>query len=358
MGLSELRIQLDHRHAERRLSAYLDGMLTERQKQRVERHLAQCSECEIELEGLRETVALLRLAPSLALPRSFALPMSAQAEQTSYQRWNKAFSALRGSAVAVSLGLVLLLSGDALIGTGLLGSSSPRSMVVPDQIAEKPAMLEMAAETTLEKEVGREEPAAPAPAAMAEVVPESAAKSQPAAVSSPPPAPAAKSMDAPSEEGESGVLQLRSPAREAAPADEASPVIRAFGAETAAGKRSDAPLAPESRASKPVPTPGVQPTQAELASAPTPPSPPPTIASQATPTRGVTATPERVAAVAVPEPTEKPPASERSARVPPVSERSRLWAVWRGVRLGAGILLGTLFVILGTLVWVGHKRRI
>ena len=354
MRLSELRTQLDHRFAEHSLSAYLDGMLTDREKRRVERHLAACPECERELEGLRETVALLRLTPPLARTRSFALPMSAQAEQNSFRRWNRAHGALRGAAVAVSLGLVLLLSGDALIGTGLLGSGSLRTMAVPDRMAERPAMIERAAETIVEK-VEREEPAAPAPAAKAEVVPETAMKGQPAAVPSSPVARSAAEPDAAREEGERGVLQLRSPAQEAAPADEASPAVRAFGAETAAGKRAPAAPAPERELA---PTPEVQPTQVGSASDPTAPVPRPTIVREAAPTRVVTATPERLAAVAVPEPTQSAPLPERSESVPPASEGSRLWAVWRGVRLGAGILLGTLLVVLGGLVWVGHKRRI
>jgi hypothetical protein len=59
-----------------------------------------------------------------------------------------------------------------------------------------------------------------------------------------------------------------------------------------------------------------------------------------------------------PAPPQQSVPSAPSALVSPRLERSRFLVIWRAVRLGSGILLGTLVILLGGLVWAGHKRRI
>lgn len=60
--VGKLRSGLDHRWAEPRLSAYLEGDLTTRQRRRLERHAEACPECGPALRQLR---TLLRELPAL-----------------------------------------------------------------------------------------------------------------------------------------------------------------------------------------------------------------------------------------------------------------------------------------------------
>ncbi|HEY7975335.1 MAG TPA: zf-HC2 domain-containing protein, partial [Ktedonobacterales bacterium] len=52
-----------------RLSAYLDGELTDSELAALETHLPTCEQCQRELAALRQTRALLRALPTPALPR-------------------------------------------------------------------------------------------------------------------------------------------------------------------------------------------------------------------------------------------------------------------------------------------------
>lgn len=60
-------------HDEEQLSAYLDGELTARQAENVERHLTVCDSCSALLEELRETRTLLSALPTEMPRRSFVL---------------------------------------------------------------------------------------------------------------------------------------------------------------------------------------------------------------------------------------------------------------------------------------------
>ncbi|HDN79418.1 MAG TPA: hypothetical protein ENG33_02980 [Chloroflexi bacterium] len=62
-----------HEIVRRLLSAYIDGELSSQEKALVEEHLRECAQCRWELETLRHTVAILREAPRVALPRSFVI---------------------------------------------------------------------------------------------------------------------------------------------------------------------------------------------------------------------------------------------------------------------------------------------
>jgi anti-sigma factor RsiW len=55
-----LRFAVDHRRVPGQMSAYLDGDLGTQGRARVERHTGRCPQCRRLLEGLRETVGLLR----------------------------------------------------------------------------------------------------------------------------------------------------------------------------------------------------------------------------------------------------------------------------------------------------------
>ncbi len=65
----------DERHlTTEQLSAYIDKQLSAQELAACEAHLQTCPQCQQELTGLRQTVALLRALPQPALPRSFTLP--------------------------------------------------------------------------------------------------------------------------------------------------------------------------------------------------------------------------------------------------------------------------------------------
>jgi anti-sigma factor RsiW len=55
-----LQFAFAHRRIPGQMSAYLDGELGARGRTRVERHTGRCRQCRRLLQGLRETVALLR----------------------------------------------------------------------------------------------------------------------------------------------------------------------------------------------------------------------------------------------------------------------------------------------------------
>ena len=120
--------QIEHDFCQNSLSAYLDGVVSTRDRARLERHLAECTDCRQTLSQLRATVALLHQTPALPVPRSFALPLSVGVRQTERRafRLNPGYFALAAS-VATAV-LVLVVSGDLLLRSGFLGTNqSPAS---------------------------------------------------------------------------------------------------------------------------------------------------------------------------------------------------------------------------------------
>ena len=112
------------------LSDYLDQRLSPTERQRVDAHIQTCWECRRELQGLQETVYLLRNTPALPVPRSFALTASLVAAPPSTGLY---LMGVRG-ALAVAVALVVVLVGD---GLGLLGPSQPQVPVI--SALEEPA---------------------------------------------------------------------------------------------------------------------------------------------------------------------------------------------------------------------------
>ena len=119
-GLFISKSDRQHRFCASNLSAYSDDALSVRDKLQVERHLAECVLCQQDLATLRQTRALLRRTPMRPVPRSFTLPAVAQPEQARYRRWTATQSFLRVATAAVTLMLVLLISGDLLLSMGVL----------------------------------------------------------------------------------------------------------------------------------------------------------------------------------------------------------------------------------------------
>lgn len=112
------------------LSDYLDQRLTPAERQRVDAHIQDCWECRRELEGLQETVYLLRSTPVVPVPHSFALTAALVAPQPSSGPYLMGVRA----AVAVAVALVVVVVGD---GLGLIGPGQAQVPVI--SALEEPA---------------------------------------------------------------------------------------------------------------------------------------------------------------------------------------------------------------------------
>jgi hypothetical protein len=118
------------------LSAYLDGALTPAERAALEARLQADAALRRDLDGLRQTVALVRALPRLAAPRSFALT-PAQAGLVDRPRplpffVSSAFSALSAAAAVVllALGSYLLLEmqpGAAPAAAPVMVAAAPTS---------------------------------------------------------------------------------------------------------------------------------------------------------------------------------------------------------------------------------------
>ena len=115
------------------LSDYLDQRLPHAESERVDAHIQTCWECRRELQGLQETVYLLRSTPVVPVPRSFALTASLVAAQSSSGPYLMGVRA----AMAVAVALVVVLVGD---GLGLLGPSQPQVPVIAAEAEPQPVI--------------------------------------------------------------------------------------------------------------------------------------------------------------------------------------------------------------------------
>lgn len=366
-----LKTRLDHNLVQKDLSAYLDGRVGGRKGRRIERHLEACSACREELESLRMTVGLLRQLPVVNVPRSFTLPASAQAEQARYRRWNTAYGALRTAAIALSFVLVALLSGDALIGSGLLFPQM-RSQVRMQQAAPAAEMLmereapASPAEPLMPPLDGRgagPEEAAPAPLA-AEPQEEAAPKMlrAPQAEEAPPSPdveavqPAERTLTETRAGEDVRALPRTFAAQPPAPAvAEEGP--RAAVAEGEAGPPVEEAVTEES-VSTPAPAMPRGGGEQRLAAAPTTPvvepslTPQPTMTREPSPTPLPASTPAQLAAHTA---LETPTIATRGPAA--LANAAPLWDIWRAIRLGSGIALGVLLMLFGGLIWARHKRQ-
>ena len=173
-----------NRHSRLRglISDYVDGQVTESERDRVEAHLAGCEQCRSELEGLRATVSLLGALPELRVPRSFALREAPErATSTSGLVWGTRFAtAAAGSLVAA------LVIGNAVGVFAQSGRVSGLDESVPEVAAAKVAPQAQALST----------PAAlPSPAPAPEAAAAAAAPAAPVAAMAAP-APAVAEADA------------------------------------------------------------------------------------------------------------------------------------------------------------------
>ncbi len=380
------KAQREHKFGAANLSAYLDGELTERERQRLGRHLALCLDCQRELAELRNTVALLRQAPLRPVPRAFALPAAVRPEQARHRRWNATYAFMRAGTVAASFMLAVLLAGEALFGVGAI--PLPSALVPPAVPTVEVAEREVIVERVVGEAVTATPPM-PAPAtqygrgegavevAREEVVKEEVEKEVTKIVEKEVEK-VLKEMVVVKEEVEKEVtkivekeeiviaeaplpgeaeltLEEKGPSKRSAAATVAGPrpAPPDASADYAAVPAAEAPAAPEQEE---VVAPTVReeegelPVEREVAPRPTPP-----VAALPTPTLSVAAepTPPRVAARVG----EEPPAVSGPAEARDVPPLSPIWRVWQTIRVLTGVFVGLLFVLLGGLIWSAHKRR-
>jgi hypothetical protein len=130
--------QFRHRRFRRDLSAYLDDMLSERARRRLEAHLDSCQACRQELAELRATVEALGSLPMAEAPRSFALAAARVAEVRPRPTSRRLEFGLRLATATAAFALALVVVGDF---AGLPGGGE-------EEEEEMPAMLAPAAAET------------------------------------------------------------------------------------------------------------------------------------------------------------------------------------------------------------------
>ena len=138
------------------LSAYLDGMLSERERERLEARLSEDPALRAELRAMHHTVSLLHELPQVAAPRNFILSESMVREESPErearqarrqpQRAARAWAAplLTAATTVVSLLFIVVLAGDLLLPNlgGLASAPAPMQ-----QQEEAPKMALEAAPT-------------------------------------------------------------------------------------------------------------------------------------------------------------------------------------------------------------------
>ena len=141
----------EHRYFEERLSAYLDSELTPGEIGAVEHHLETCSECQWELDTLRQTTQWTRELPTLTVPRVFTIPVPAEPERSVRRRWSF-LPVLQGATALIAVMLVFAVAGDLMFG-GMPAGRAP-------DIAYEQEVASSGVEATQVVEKAVEEPAA------------------------------------------------------------------------------------------------------------------------------------------------------------------------------------------------------
>ncbi len=101
-----------HRRFRRDLSAYVDDMLSERARRRLEAHLDSCEACRQELAELRVTVEALGSLPMAEAPRSFTLAAAPVAEVRPRPAARRLEFGLRLATATAAFALAMVMIGD------------------------------------------------------------------------------------------------------------------------------------------------------------------------------------------------------------------------------------------------------
>lgn len=109
----------EHRYVEVRLSAYVDGEVSDRERRRIETHLASCEACRAELRALRWTVGLLQQTPPVKVPRLFVVREADLVQERQPARARAPLRVTQWATAVVALLFVLVLGVDLIAGRGL-----------------------------------------------------------------------------------------------------------------------------------------------------------------------------------------------------------------------------------------------
>lgn len=185
------------------LSAYLDGQITSTERTQIEAHLQGCAECRSELASLRNTVAMLKAMPRVAVPRAFTLSEAKAGIRQAPARPAWFGGALRGLGAVTALALVALVATTAL--------RNP-SWTPGQAIARNPTAPAAAARSAAPVDTAEPQAAAAAPAPVITVPVEQAVAAADATLASEAAQPEAASAPA-----DSAALAEPAPAAKAAP---------------------------------------------------------------------------------------------------------------------------------------------
>ena len=130
----------EHRYVDRRLSAYVDGELGNRERARVESHLARCHACRASIRSLRWTKQLLRQAPAVKVPRAFVVREADLAQTRRAVALRRPLAATQWATAVVALLFILVLGGDLLLGARLPGVLDGRSLRSESDVAAPMAL--------------------------------------------------------------------------------------------------------------------------------------------------------------------------------------------------------------------------
>ncbi len=151
---------------EERLSAYLDGELSSRDRAAVDRHLSACRHCRWNLETLRQTIRWTASLPAVPVPRAFTIPV--QPRPVPVPRWRWSMPLLQGATALVAVLFFLAVAGNAY-----LTRMVPVSQGAPEAAAEGISADAKVVEVTLEVEAVLEsEPAGQVESPVSELPPE------------------------------------------------------------------------------------------------------------------------------------------------------------------------------------------
>ncbi len=163
----------EHRYVEERLSAYLDGELSSRDRAVVDRHLARCQHCRWNLKTLRQTIQWTRSLPSVPVPRAFTIPV--QSKPVPVPRWRWSMPLLQGATALVAVLFFLAVAGNAYLARPAPASQPPAEVAVeearadarvPEVTAEEEMLIE--AEPLAEAETEVSDAAAAPPVSVVE----------------------------------------------------------------------------------------------------------------------------------------------------------------------------------------------
>jgi len=141
-------LQSRHRRFRRDLSVYVDDMLPERARRRLEAHLDSCQACRQELAELRSTVEALGSLPMAEVPRSFTLAAAPVAEVRPRPTARRLEFGLRLATATAAFVLALVVVGDF---AGLPGDGEEEEEETPRMLAPAAAETQEAMEAAPEE---------------------------------------------------------------------------------------------------------------------------------------------------------------------------------------------------------------